>query len=514
MRRLLPYAGACLLAACAQVRDPQGGPKDLTPPRLSAAEPAWGGTGFSGQRIVLHFDERITLDRPRERIIVSPPPEVDPEYRVIGGTSVEILFRSPLRPNTTYAIAVGEAVVDLAEGNPAAPITYAFSTGAVLDSLALRGTVREALTDAPVKDALVMLRADTVPDSLRTTRPAYITRSDPQGAFMLGNVAPGRYAVSALLDRNGNFRFDLPDEQVAFAPLAVAAGDSTPMVLRLFREEPAAQAVMDARVLADRAWRLVLARRSEGIRLRSLDRSGGVLRWSAEWSTARDTVLLWPSDTTLLNDQRFLVYEGDGLLDTLAYRTDKRMPYLLNVELRKRGPAEAPGLRASRPLVRITPGRALLRSAGAISPIDLRRDTADDRSLVLDATIPAEGAAQLELLPGALEDIYGGRNDTLRFDLATLREGPVGELRLSLTGDTAGAPGGPFLLQVVDAKDTRILQRTVDALPANLSLGALPSGTYRLRLVVDADANGRWTSGSVRARRQSERVLRDRKSVV
>lgn len=508
MRRLVPYAVVLTLAACAQVRDPQGGPRDVAPPRLAGAEPAMGTTGFSGQRIVLHFDERITLDRPRERIVMSPPPDLDPEYRVVGGTSLEVLFRSPLRPNTTHAIAVGEAVVDLAEGNPAGSLTFVFSTGPVLDSLGLRGTVRDAFSDEPVKDALVMLRTDTVPDSLRTTRPAYLTRTDAQGSFTLTNLAPGRYAVSALRDRNGNHRYDLPDEAVAFAPVAVAAGDSAPVMLRLFREEPAAQAVMDARVLPDRAWRLVLSRRGEAVRARSLDRAGGVLRWSAEWSAARDTVLLWPSDTTLLNDQRFLVYEGDSLLDTLAYRTDKRMPFLLHAVLRKRGPATAPGLLASRPLARITPGRALLRTAGAVVPINLSRDTLNARSLILDGGMPPEGAAQLELLPGALEDIYGGRNDTLRFDLSALREGPAGELRLSLTADTAGAPAGPFLLEVLDAQDIRVIQLPVDALPHRCTLGALPTGSYRPRLVVDADGNGRWTTGALRARRQPERVLR------
>lgn len=500
--------GLLLLAACAQVRDPQGGPKDVAPPQLLGAEPAHGSTSVMAERIVLHFDERIRLERPTERIIISPPPPSAPEYRVSGGRDLEIRFGSPLRANTTYSFALGEAVLDLSEGNPAGSLTYVISTGSVLDSLRVHGVVRDAFTDAPVKDALVMLRTDTATGALRDSLPAYIARTDAEGRFALEHLAGGRYGIGALRDRNANFKFDLPDEELGFRPTAVLAGDSLPVDLRLFREEPAAQAVLEAKVTADRAWRMVLARPGRSIRLRSIDRTGGALTWSTEWSANSDTVFLWPSDTTLLQGQRFAVYASDSLLDTLTYRTDKRMPFLLNATARKGRSGENPMLRTSRPVAQLLRTTAQLTTANGQGTLALSLDSADRRMVRLGGTLPTEGPARVTLAPGTLEDIYGGRNDTLRLDLESLREGATGEVRLTLEADSTGTPTGTLLLQLLNAQEERVLQLGVDQLPAHLSLGALPTGTYRLRLVVDTDGNGRWTTGALGALRQPERVLR------
>ena len=79
-----------LLAACAQIREPQGGPKDTEPPKLLSSEPVDGSIRFSGKRIVLHFDERVKLDRVRERLLVSPPLAKAPDVLVSGSKDVVI----------------------------------------------------------------------------------------------------------------------------------------------------------------------------------------------------------------------------------------------------------------------------------------------------------------------------------------------------------------------------------------------------------------------------------------
>jgi uncharacterized protein (DUF2141 family) len=353
-----------------------------------------------------------------------------------------------------------------------------------------------------------MLRTDTTTTALRDSLPGYITRTDAEGRFALEHLAAGHYGIAALQDRNANFRFDLPDEELGFLATSVQAGDSVPVLLRLFREAPAAQAVMEAKVTADRAWRMVLAKPGRSMRLRSIDRTGGELTWAAEWSTNSDTVFLWPSDTTLLQEQRFVVYESDSLLDTFTYRTDKRMPFLLNVSARKSGTGGDPVLRTARPLARLLRTSAALTTAADPVEITLRMDSTDRRLVRLTGTLPTEGPARLTIDPASMEDIYGGRNDTLRFDLEALREGATGEVRLVAEADTLGAPAGPFLLQLLDAQDNRVMQRTVEALPARLSLGALPTGVYRMQLVADTDGNGRWTTGALGPLRQPERVYR------
>ena len=66
---------ACIvLASCAQVGSPSGGPKDETPPELISALPALGATEVGNQRLVLEFDEYVKGVQLEVPIVGEPPP--------------------------------------------------------------------------------------------------------------------------------------------------------------------------------------------------------------------------------------------------------------------------------------------------------------------------------------------------------------------------------------------------------------------------------------------------------
>ena len=228
-------ASALLLGACAQVREPQGGPKDTVAPLLLQADPPNNSTRFASQRIVLRFSERVKLDRVRDKLLISPPLVSPPDVLVSGGSNVIIDLNGPLAPNTTYTFNIGDAVQDLTESNGAAGITYVVSTGEWLDSLSVIGSVVNAATDLPEEGALVMLHDELDTAGLVRGSPAYFTRTDKQGGFHLDHLRSGRFKLSALRDQNADRRFDLPNEDVAFADSLVDPVDSHVQVLRLFR---------------------------------------------------------------------------------------------------------------------------------------------------------------------------------------------------------------------------------------------------------------------------------------
>jgi hypothetical protein len=62
-----------LLAGCAQVREIGGGERDTTAPELVFADPPNLSTGFTGQRILLRFDEKIKVQDVQQQLLISPP---------------------------------------------------------------------------------------------------------------------------------------------------------------------------------------------------------------------------------------------------------------------------------------------------------------------------------------------------------------------------------------------------------------------------------------------------------
>lgn len=500
-----------LVAACAQVREITGGDKDETPPQLVAADPPNLSTGFKGQRIVLQFDERIQLDRVRDRLLVSPPLSKPPTVRITGAKNVTIDLEGPLAENTTYTFGIGEVVKDLSEGNPAAGLSYVISTGDFLDSMEVSGRVVNAFSGAPEKEALVTLYAADDTSTIRTGRPSYATRSDAQGRFTLRYLRTGRYSLHALRDKNANYRYDLPNEEVAFLDSMLILDPSDTVLhdhtLRLFAAVSPVQAVRESKVTRDGALRVVFARPAQEIAVRDVARIGGVLTWQQEWSAERDTVLLWPSDTTALSDGRFELRMDTAILDTVRYRRVERMPFALGMRATVReGSAEAlVELHAERPVSSLD--TALIRVERDSLPIayTIGRDSLNARLLHLRTDLPPGGSATLIMLPKAIQDIYGGHNDSLRLGLGRAAEQSTGTLRIRL--DERVERTSTVIVQLLDAQGRTVRESKLPVGERAVAWERLSPGNHTIRMIFDLNDNGRWDTGDLDKGLQPEPVV-------
>lgn len=206
---------ALLLAACASIGTPDGGPYDEDPPVLVKSTPALGATGVQQTKVTLEFDENIKLENAFEKVVVSPPQLQMPEIKY-SGKKVTVELLDSLYPNTTYSIDFGDAIVDNNEGNPYENFAYVFSTGEQVDTLAVSGAVLNAEDLEPIKGLVVGLHS-CLDDSAFNKLPfERVSRTDSRGRFTIKGVAPGKYRVYALADANQNFLFDQKSEAVAF----------------------------------------------------------------------------------------------------------------------------------------------------------------------------------------------------------------------------------------------------------------------------------------------------------
>lgn len=214
---LLP-AAACLLglvASCASMGRPEGGPKDELPPVFLSSDPLPGALGVKSTKYRLRFDENIQVKDIMKNVIVSPAQKKMP--KITGnGRVVTVELNDSLRDSTTYTIDFGDAILDLNEGNILDGFSFAFSTGPTIDTLAISGMVFQAENLEPAQGMIVGVYPAAIPDSAILNEPLdRVTRTNQYGQFTLRNLAPGSYRIYALNDMNSDYRWDR-SEDIAF----------------------------------------------------------------------------------------------------------------------------------------------------------------------------------------------------------------------------------------------------------------------------------------------------------
>ncbi|MCF0196649.1 MAG: Ig-like domain-containing protein, partial [Bacteroidaceae bacterium] len=170
------------------------------------------------KKMSILFNEYIKIEKANENVMVSPP-QLEPANIRAEGKRVKIDLYDSLVANTTYTIDFGDAIVDNNEGNPMGFFTYTFSTGDVIDTMEVAGTVINAEDLEPIKGILVGLYpADSAfHDSVFRTKPfARVARTNGSGRFVVKGVKPGNYRVFALDDKDGDMRFTQKSERIAF----------------------------------------------------------------------------------------------------------------------------------------------------------------------------------------------------------------------------------------------------------------------------------------------------------
>lgn len=228
---LLSLLVVAMLAACASMGTPDGGPFDEDPPVFVSGIPAPNATGVTDGKVVLEFDENIKLENAFEKVVISPPQFEQPQIKY-SGKRITVQLYDSLIPNTTYSIDFNDAVVDNNEGNPLENFAYVFSTGTSVDTLAVSGTVLNAEDLEPIKGIMVglhSLMSDTAFTKLPFER---VARTDSRGRFSIKGLAPGKYRLYALADANGNYLYDQKSETLAFMETEVS-----PSAIRAMRND-------------------------------------------------------------------------------------------------------------------------------------------------------------------------------------------------------------------------------------------------------------------------------------
>ena len=207
MKHFTIFAIIVLLIGCAGQRLPEGGPVDSTPPEIISVFPEPNSINYTGNSIVLEFNEYVDRRSVESAIFISPTIE-NAEYDW-SGTELTILFNQELRKNTTYVVSVGTDVVDVRAGNRMAKtFSISFSTGEKIDNGAIIGKVFDEKPDGVLifSYRLNDINADTLNPAI--SKPDYLTQTGKSGDFELINLAAGKYRLFAIRDEYRNLLYD------------------------------------------------------------------------------------------------------------------------------------------------------------------------------------------------------------------------------------------------------------------------------------------------------------------
>ena len=201
-------------AGCAKQSSPEGGPYDMTPPRVVRCTPEMGSTNVSTHRVRITFDEYIQLERGEDKIIYSPPQRIPPKA-LVNQKQLVVTYQDSLIANTTYTINFNRAIKDYNEGNYIEQYVYAFSTGDYLDTMQVSGQVLDAYTLQPVPRILAGVYNTPLPTDSLDRPMTRMTYTDDKGHFTLQNVRDGDYYAIALVDMDRSYSYNAPNESFA-----------------------------------------------------------------------------------------------------------------------------------------------------------------------------------------------------------------------------------------------------------------------------------------------------------
>ena len=542
---------------------PQGGPKDITPPRPQRSIPDANSLNYKKNRIDIIFDEIVQVQNTFDNIIISPPQKQAPTVKAIG-KKISVELQDTLKDETTYTIFFGDAIVDNNEHNVLSGYSFSFATGESIDTLKMSGTLIDAATLNTIAGVMVGIHSD-LSDSAFTSKPFdRITKTDKNGNFSITNIRSGKYRIYALDDVGNNYRFDMPDEKIAFSDSIFEPSASTnvvadtvyrdsvvrlstgkaytlrlvdtvirkfdvryspdSIVLRAFVEDYYNQYVVKSLRPDVRHFTIYFNApnkelpRTEGI---NFDMGKGVV---VEPNSRGDTIDYWLKDTalwaidTLKLRLTYMKMDSTHNLveqtDTISLRSQKRraksdknrnQEFLTLISNAKGSINYFDTIEISIP----TPAEMdmvkkilLQRRVDTIWQPQKSTITAIDsvgRRYRVAATLQPSQTYRLVVDSAYFRDIYGNVNKNTTFDFTVKSKDVYASLTLEM-----GVFTGKEIIELID-KNERVIRRAI-ADKQKVRFDNLDAGTYYARLFVDLNGNGKYDVGNFAEKRQAEPV--------
>jgi Bacterial Ig-like domain/Polysaccharide lyase family 4, domain II len=501
---------------CAQVATPPGGKKDSIAPKLIKTFPINQNLNFKGKEIELTFDEYIRVDNVQQQLLVTPGLEggYDPKVKPYG---LRIVLEKPLRPNTTYNFNFRNAFKDATEGNVAKNIRLVFSTGQYIDSLKVKGRVKNLNTNKGVLDASVGFYEASDTLNIKKMKPYYFVKTDSSGDFEIENMKAGNYRIYSFLDKNNNLLFNEKDEAIGFS-VAMLPLKSNQADLNLTLSKYDNELQKDTKRRSTSGYYFIEY-------LKPIKRA--------------EVTFVQPKDSMpfAYSDKQLVIYNTRNLSDTLQIQVnltdslERNFCQDLKIKFKPKSNRKEDTFKEklnsrvspengqdidlkkmdlkiifSKPIQHLNPEDIfLLMDSTKRVPIQNAQLTWNHTRTELSLRLAANQPEPNELLylnwkKGAFISI---ENDTLNAETWRFNK-RLAENYGIISGKISNTQKKAFLVQLLNDK-YEIVQELANQ--TNYTFEYVKAGTYFVRVVLDDNQNGRWDFGSIEKNQPSENII-------
>ncbi len=488
----LIFLSLFILASCAQVGSITGGEKDESAPKPIAdkVSPPNASVNFSGNKVIIPFDEYFTLSSPTTSIQMVPPHAT--VNATMKGKTLTLAWEEELQSNTTYAIYLNNTVRDLSERNDSI-MQYVFSTGSTLDSTSYSVSVVDAFMNSPIAECVVALydpTSGTLVNFAQTSR---------AGKATLTYLRPGTYKIIAFKDENSDL-FAQKNEELGFLEDSLITIDSSGFLeepIRMFSPLPK-PAIVSAEFEGPATFFIETNTDINNPEV-SID---DVIIDSNQYYLQEDSKLSVFVDPTELTSGK-IVLSTDSFSDTSTYRL---------LDSKKKGPIRISATQASNAF---SPSQAFSFEVNDIiqfvdtSLIRIMR-TEDSTLLSLNMRF-SKNIITFDVERGASQDVrieFDKEAITTTTGTSSVFSGVMklnSSKKYGVLSVDVSSYSGSIIVQVL--KSSKLLKEfAIEPSSERLLIPELSPGDYTFKVIHDDNQNGKWDTGDLEEYRLPERI--------
>ena len=502
---------ALVIFGCAKRGNPSGGPIDSIPPVLVNANPKLNSTNFDSDEIRLTFDEWVKLENIQDQLIISPPIDKSSyEITPLSGVTKKVFLRflDSLNPKTTYTINFGNSIQDNNENNPLTFFSYTFSTGETIDSLFIKGNIRDAF-DQETDDyiSLQLYRVDSLfKDSIiYSDKPTYISNTLDSTNYKFQNLKEGKYLLIALKDLDNNYFFDPFYDKIGFMDSLIILPRDSIIDLKLFKEE------------TDLVWEKPHFINSEKIgfgyygrldidKIKIETNIPDSVNYVFTKEKDIDTLNLWLSKNSF-DSLNFSLIESDTIKLTTVKFDRKKDSLIDSLNLSPKTINiihinESFKISSNIPVANVEDSLITVRDIDSLVIPFSTEINSQLNEVFISFDVSPSDKYNIFIKPNAIKDIRGGVNDSINYNVVSQTLEDYGNIFL----DILGGNNSKYILQLLNANNEIIREYKNAYSNSSYTFNYVIPGKYTFRLIEDLNSNDVWDTGNYIKRKQPEPV--------